>query len=101
MMTDKENLKIKARKLLTNKYLIVILVFAVIYAFVSDQSLIKRLQRGKQIRQTEEQLRTTRADTEHALHMMEVLQDTDSLEQFARERYGMHANNEDVYRINE
>ena len=100
-MTSRDNLKKKVRKLLTNKYLVVILVFAVIYAFVSDQSLIKRLQRGKQIRQTQEQLRTTRADTEHALHMMEVLQDMDSLEQFARERYGMHANNEDVYRVNE
>ncbi len=100
-MTDKENLKNKARKLLTDKYLIVILVFVAVYVFVSDQSLIKCLQRAKQIRQTQEQLRTARADTEHALHMMEVLQDTDSLEQFARERYGMHANNEDVYRVNE
>ena len=98
-MTSKDELKTNARKLLTNKYLIAILVFAVVYLLVGDQSAIKRLKRSRQIHQTEVQLRKARADTQHALHLMEVLQDTDSLEQFARERYGMHASNEDVYLI--
>lgn len=98
---NKEEWKQKAYKVLANKYLVAILVFAVVYTFVGDQSLLKRLQRAGQIRETEERLSAMRADTDHALRMMEVLQDTDSLESFARERYGMHTGGEDVYMVEE
>lgn len=98
---NKEEWKHKAYKVLANKYLVAILVFAVVYTFVGDQSLLKRLQRAGQIRETEERLSSMRADTDHALRMMEVLQDTDSLESFARERYGMHTGEEDVYMVKE
>ena len=100
-MSDKEHIKSNLRKWLTNKYLIAILVFAIIYVFVGNQSLIKRIQRSRQIRTTEEQLRAARADTEHALRMMETLQDTDSLEKFAREQYGMHTDREEVYLVDD
>lgn len=100
-MSDKEHIKSNLRKWLTNKYLIAILVFAIVYVFVGNQSLIKRIQRSRQIRTTEEQLRAARADTEHALRMMETLQDTDSLEKFAREQYGMHTDREEVYLVDD
>lgn len=96
-MEGEEKTKDKVRKWLTNKYVIAILVFAVVYLFVGDQSVVKRLQKRRQIHNAEQQVRAAREDTQHALHTIDVLQDTDSLERFAREQYGMHTDKEDVY----
>lgn len=96
-MEGEEKTRDKVRKWLTNKYVITMLVFAVVYLFIGDQSVVKRLQKRRQIHNTEQQVRAAREDTKHALHTMEVLQDTDSLERFAREQYGMHTDKEDVY----
>ncbi len=99
MDTDKR--KNILRKYLLNKYVIVLLVFAITYLFVGNQGLIKRIRRQKVLRQTEQRLQEARQDTERAKHTLQVLQDPDSLERYAREHYGMHADGEEVYRINE
>lgn len=89
------------RKYVLNKYVLVLLVFAVVFVFVGEQSFIKGVQRRRQIRETERQLRATREDIRGMRHSIDLLRSTDSLERYAREHYYMHADGEDVYIVPE
>ncbi len=91
----------KVRKYVLNKYLITLFIAMLVFVFVGDQSLIRRFRRARQIRQTEERLEAARVEVEQARRTIEMLQDTDSLERYAREHYNMHADREDVYLIRE
>ena len=83
------------------KYGITIAVFAVVMIFFGDQSLINYVKRAREIHHLEEQRDTYREGIQKARHDLEVLQNTDSLERFAREQYYMHTENEDVYLVEE
>ncbi len=89
----------KIRKVLINKYAITLCVFALLFVFFGDHSLVQYLKRAKKMRAVEEQLAQTHQEIEQAEAVMRVLDDVDSLEHFARERYRMHAPNEDVYLV--
>lgn len=93
---DKRNI---IRKYLLNKYVLTLLIFAVVFIFVGDRSLIHRIQLERKIRTTQETIQQKRADIIQSQKTLQTLQDTDSLEQYAREHYGMHTSNEDVYLI--
>ncbi|MGN0235080.1 MAG: septum formation initiator family protein [Paludibacteraceae bacterium] len=79
------------------KYVITVVIFAVIMVFFGDQSLINYVKRSREIRHLEEQRDSYREGIKRAEKELQVLQNTDSLEQYAREHYYMHAENEDVY----
>lgn len=98
---ENHRFQIILRKYVLNKYVLVCLVFGVVFVFVGEQSLLKGIQRRRQIRQTELQIRATRADIEATQRTINWLRSTDSLEQFAREQYYMHAPGEDVYIVKE
>lgn len=85
------------RKYLLNKYIVTLLAFAFVVAFVGDQSLYNRIERAIQIRHLEQQRDDYRQGIEAAKHELELLQNKDSLERYAREHYYMHTENEDVY----
>lgn len=87
----------KIRKVLINKYAITLMVFALLFMFFGDHSLIQYLKRAKKMRAIEAELVQTQQEIEQAEAVMRVLDDVDSLERFAREQYRMHAPNEDVY----
>ncbi len=89
------------RKYVLNKYVLTILVFAAVFLFVGEQSLIKDMKRSRQIRQTEQELRASETAIREARHKMQILQQPDSLEKFAREQYLMHTDSEDVYLVEE
>ena len=91
----------KIRKVLINKYAIALYVFALLFMFFGDHSLVKYLKRAKKMRALEEQLEVTRHEIEQSESVMRVLDNVDSLERFAREQYRMHAPNEDVYVVEE
>ena len=78
---------IKIRK--WGKYVITLLVFLVVFLFIGDQSLIHFMRRGREIRHLEAQREIL------------LLQNPDSLEQYAREHYFMHTSNEDIYLVEE
>lgn len=84
-----------------NKYVIAIFVFLVVYSFVGDQSLLRRIQRSYQIHRLERRLNQYREDTKEAQQELNGLQDPDSLARYAREHYYMHEETEDVYIISE
>jgi cell division protein FtsB len=94
---NKENFWNLARKVLINKYAIAIYVFAVIMIFIGEHSLIQFVKRGTQIREVEAQIEHTNQQIRQAQRSMNMLDDIDSLERFARERYMMHTDKEDVY----
>ena len=83
------------------KYVITILAFLVVFLFVGDQSLIRFFHRHREIRQLEEQRDMYRAETEKAQREIQMLQNADSLERYAREHYYMHTENEDIYLVEE
>lgn len=89
------------RTYLLNKYVITIIVFMLIFLFVGEQSLIKDMKRGRQIRQTERAIQEADHAIQKATRQKNALQQKDSLEKYAREQYLMHKSNEDVYLINE
>ncbi len=89
------------RKSILNKYVLTLLVAVVIFLFVGEQSLVRDIHRGRKIRQTEEMLKKVQGDIELSQREMENLKNTDSLERFAREQYYMHADNEEVFVIDD
>ncbi len=90
------------RKYLLNKYIITCLVFAVVLTFCGDYSLIGRVKRARQIDSMQEEVETYKKQTEQLKKdIEEVSSSPDNLERYAREHYYMHADNEDVFIIEE
>lgn len=91
----------KVRKVLINKYAITLYVFAVLFIFVGEQSLINQVSRKREIRKTQQEIEQIKAETQAANNLLQSLEDKDSLERFAREQYRMHAEDEVVYIVEE
>lgn len=90
------------RKYLLNKYIITCMVFAVVLTFCGDYSLIGRVKRARQIDSMQEEVETYKKQTEQLKKdIEEVSSSPDNLERYAREHYYMHADNEDVFIIEE
>ena len=83
------------------KYAITLLAFLIVFLFVGDQSLIRFFHRHREIRQLEEQRDMYRTETEEAQREIQMLQNADSLERYAREHYYMHTQDEDIYLVSE
>jgi cell division protein FtsB len=90
---------IKIRK--WGKYVITLLVFAIIYLFVGEQSVLHFIHRRREIRRLEQQRDRYRKATDKAQQEILLLQQPDSLEQYAREHYYMHMSDEDIYLVEE
>ena len=88
---------IKVRK--WGKYVVTCLAFLVVFLFVGDQSLLRSWHRWREIVHLEEQRDMYRQGAEKAQQEMLLLQNPDSLEQYAREHYYMHTPNEDIFLI--
>ncbi|MBR6304837.1 MAG: septum formation initiator family protein [Paludibacteraceae bacterium] len=91
--------RLKIRK--WGKYAITILVFAVVFLFIGEQSLIQFVRRGREIRHLEEQRDLYLEGAEKAQREMNALHQTDSLERYAREQYYMHNSNEEIFLVEE
>lgn len=89
------------RKHLINKYLITLLVFAVVLTFCGSQSLISRIGMRHDIREKEAELREYQEKIAETEQNLRALDNPDSLERFAREHYYMRTEGEDVYLIKE
>lgn len=89
----------KVRKVLINKYAITLYVFAVLFIFIGEQSLINQIKRKREIRKTQMEIQQIKAETEEANNLLQSLDNKDSLERFAREQYKMHADDETIYLV--
>ncbi len=90
---------IKIRK--WGKYILTLLIFAVVFLFIGEQSVVHFIRRGREIRHLEEQRDMYREGAAKAEQEINTLQQPDSLERFAREHYYMHTPNEDIYLVEE
>ena len=82
----------------TFKYLLVIIVFLVAMFTSSEHNIQTRIKNAITIRELKQEIeyyKEKSAKSEQRLQELES--DRDDLEKFARERYRMHAPNEDVY----
>lgn len=85
-------------KYILNKYIIVLVVFGVVMVFVGNQSAVERLKRAEVIDSLRHERDMYNEQTERIdSHLRYLRTDKDTLERFARERYLMHCENEDVY----
>lgn len=89
------------QKYLINRYTITILIFAIIYLFVGDQSICNYIRHQRQINSLKEQRDEYQKEIQQAEHRLKILQNKDSLEKFARETYYMHRADEKVFVIDE
>ena len=91
--------KQKLRKIFVNKYAITLYLFAIIYLFVGNQSLVKRIAKAKEIREIKREIHLINQQTQEVKNMLNSLDIKDSLERYAREQYQMHEEGEVVYLI--
>lgn len=90
---------IKIRK--WGKYILTLLIFAVVFLFIGEQSVVHFIRRGREIRHLEEQRDMYLEGAAKAEQEINTLQQPDSLERYAREHYYMHTPNEDIYLVEE
>lgn len=90
---------IKIRK--WGKYILTLLIFAVVFLFIGEQSVVHFIRRGREIRHLEEQRDMYREGAAKAEQEISTLHQPDSLERYAREHYYMHTPNEDIYLVEE
>ncbi|GEM_PF-153541 len=89
------------RKYVLNKYVITFIAFGLIFLLAGEQSVISSIRRQRKMRAVRKELRETQEAIETARRELDNLRNTDSLERFAREKYYMHAEGEDVFYVSE
>ncbi len=91
-----------AKHYLLNKYVLTCAIFAVVLTFCGEHSLVKRIERASQIHAMEKELEECKTEAEQYRKDIQAIQGKpDEIERFARERYYMHADNEQVFVIEE
>ena len=91
--------KQKLRKIFVNKYAITLYLFSIIYLFIGNQSLVKRIAKAKEIREIKQEIQLVNQQTYQVKNMLNSLDIKDSLERYAREHYQMHEDGEVVYLV--
>jgi cell division protein FtsB len=74
-------------------------LFAIIYLFIGNQSLIKRIAKAREIREIKQEILLINQQTKEVENMLNSLDIKDSLERYAREHYQMHEDGEVIYLI--
>ena len=83
------------------KYVVTLLVFAFIYLFVGEQSLVQYMKRSREIEHLEKEIAVYQQKGEDELKQYQKLQEKEECERFGREKYLMHEKNEDIYLVEE
>lgn len=92
----------KLRKILLNKYFIVLLIFFVFILFFDQHNLVNRWKTGRNIRNLEKEINYYNEEIESNKKKMNEMQVSDkSLEQYAREHYYLKKDSEDIFIIKE
>ncbi|WP_298075260.1 septum formation initiator family protein [uncultured Bacteroides sp.] len=85
-----------------NKYLITILVFAVIIVFLDENSILRRVKYAREEQVLRSEIEKYRNEYEESTRRLsELAVDSGAIERVAREKYLMKKPNEDVYVFDE
>ncbi len=80
------------------KYLLVLILFLIAMFTSSEHNIQMRLKNKETIRELKQEINHYKTRTEESKQrLQELSSDKEDLEKFARERYRMHAPDEDVY----
>lgn len=97
MKTEKLN---RIRKILTNKFLIALIVFSIWMTFFDSNRIIDRMKEYRNMKQLElDKIYYETKIEQDSRRMKELRTDKENLEKFAREQYLMKRPNEDVFII--
>lgn len=85
-----------------HKYTITIVGFLLIICFLDQNNLLLRLRHHRQIRELKSEIEYyTKLRDESIQGLQELANDSNNLERIAREKYGMHLADEEVFIIKE
>ena len=83
-----------------NKYIIAIIVFAIVVLFLDGNNLFRLIDRKQQLNRLHQQEKQYNKELEELNEQKEAFEnDEEALEKFAREEYRMKKDNEDVFVI--
>ncbi|MEW2921575.1 MULTISPECIES: FtsB family cell division protein [Flavobacteriaceae] len=86
-------------KLMTNMYILVLTIFVIWMAFFDTNSLLIHLELRREIKKLEEQKEFLKGEIEKDKKVLETLSDKEELEKFAREKYYMKKEKEEIFLI--
>jgi cell division protein FtsB len=90
------------KRVLINKYSVLLVIFIVIISFFDKHNLIKRWQIESKNRELKKEIQFYQNEIQTTKSLMYELQsDNEHLEKFAREHYLMKRKDEDIYIIKE
>lgn len=98
-MTFKQFRENKAVKFLSNRYVLILLLFLVWMLFFDENSFINHRELDKEVNKLEKSIKYYKKETEGDKKVIKNLKNPDSLEKFAREEYKMKRKDEDIYII--
>lgn len=86
-------------KILTNRYVIILLIFIVWMVFFDENSLSTHMEFNKEIDQLNNEKEYYQKNIEADKELINKLDDKEELEKFAREEYKMKKENEEIFLI--
>lgn len=98
-MTFKKLRENKIFRLISNKYVIILLLFVVWMLFFDENSFINHRELDKEIDKLEKSNEYYREQIKDDKKVIDNLNDPDSLEKYAREEYKMKKENEEIFLI--
>lgn len=98
-MTFKQFKEKSAVKFFSNKYVIILLTFAIWMVFFDENSLVNHLEFNKEINQLNQEKEYYESEIKSDKELIKKLDNDEELEKFARETYKMKKENEDIYII--
>ena len=90
------------KRILLNKYLLVLIVFGIFITFFDEYNLISRWNTYLKTKQLEQEVKFYKEEIENNKQkMIELQSSNENLEKFAREQFLMKKDDEDVFIIKE
>ncbi len=86
-------------KVMTNMYILVLTIFVIWMAFFDTNSMLIHLELRKEIKKLERQKEFLQGEIDKDKEVLRKLSDTSELEKFAREKYYMKKENEEIFLI--
>ncbi|MFD2101027.1 FtsB family cell division protein [Flagellimonas iocasae] len=86
-------------KIMTNMYILVLTLFVIWMAFFDTNSMLIHLELRREIKKLEEQKEFLKGEIEKDRKVLETLSDKEELEKFAREKYYMKKEGEEIFLI--
>lgn len=97
-MNFKKIKKNKVFKILTNSYILILIIFLVWMVFFDENTHLNR-EFNKEIKELNNTVNFYKNEIKKDREVIKLLQDSLQLERFAREKYLMKKENEDIYII--